>query len=232
MSNLRVGAIDSVNGNNAISVAADGKSTFSSTPVNVGMTYINSISVPIGSSGGTALQINGCFSADYDYYKVFYQVIMNNTSAHTFIARTGNGGTLYTSGHARGVNEYSQLNDAGGAGKQYYQSSKRYHQMMGSLATGVATTTDMFNGEMLIMNPYSTTLPTSFSCSGFMIYGTQSGEGNKWHERGGSVEDYGDAARSTDLMLGAVLGQTTGTDVTTTTMESVYGNFAVFGIKS
>ena len=31
MSNLRVGAIDSVNGNNAISVAADGKSTFSST---------------------------------------------------------------------------------------------------------------------------------------------------------------------------------------------------------
>ena len=48
----------------------------------------------------------------------------------------------------------------------------------------------------------------------------------------GSVEDYGDAARSTDLMLGGVQGQTTGTDVTTTTMEPVYGNFCIFGIKS
>ena len=231
MSNLRVGAIDSVNGNNAISVAADGKSTFSSAPVGVGMTYINSVTVPIGSSGGTALQINGCFSADYDYYKVFYQVIMNNTNGNVFIARTGNGGTLYTSGHARGVNEYSQVNSSGGQGKQYYQSSKRYHQLMGSLDQ-VATTTDMFTGEMLIINPYSTTLPTAFSYSGLMIYGTQSSEGNKWHERGGSVEDLGDAARSTDLMLGALVGQTTGTDITTTTMESVYGNFTVFGLKS
>ena len=156
---------------------------------------------------------------------------MNNTNGNVFIARTGNGGTLYTSGHARGVNEYSQVNSSGGQGKQYYQSSKRYHQLMGSLDQ-VATTTDMFTGEMLIINPYSTTLPTAFSYSGLMIYGTQSSEGNKWHERGGSVEDLGDAARSTDLMLGALVGQTTGTDITTTTMESVYGNFAVFGIKS
>ena len=232
MSTLRVGAIDSVNGNNAISVAADGKSTFSSTPVGVGMTYINSISVPIGSSGGTALQVNGCFSTDYDYYKVFYQVVMNNTNGNVFIARTGNGGTLYTSGHARGVNEYSQVNASGGQGKQYFQSSKRYHQMMGSLDNTVSTTTDMFTGEMLIINPYSTTLPTAFSYSGLMIYGTQSSEANKWHERGGSVEDLGDAARSTDLMLGAVNGDTGGGDVTTTTMQNVYGNFTVFGLKS
>jgi len=231
MSTLRVGAIDSVNGNNAISVAADGKSTFSSTPVGVGMTYINSITVPIGSSGGTALQINGCFSADYDYYKVFYTVIQNNTGATVMIARTGNGGTLYTSGHARGVNEYSQVNSSGGQGKQYYQSSKRYHQLMGSL-TGGASTDTYFNGEMLIMNPYSTTMPTSLSYSGFMIYGTSESEANKWHERGGSVEDYGDAARSTDLMLGSIAGNTGGGDATTTTMSTVYGNFTVFGLKS
>ena len=230
MSTLRVGAIQSATGNDAISVAADGKSTFSSTPVGVGMTYINSISVPIGSSGGTALQINSCFSADYDYYKVFYQVVMNN-NANVFIARTGNGGTLYTSGHARGVNEYSQVNTSGGVGKQYYQSSKRYHQLMGSL-DGNTSTTDMFTGEMLIINPYSTTLPTAFSYSGLMIYGTQSSEANKWHERGGSVEDLGDAARSTDLMLGAINGNTSGADATTTTMESVYGNFTIFGLKS
>ena len=156
---------------------------------------------------------------------------MNNTAATVFIARTGNGGTLYTSGYARGVNEYSQVNTSGGQGKQYYSSSKRYHQMMGSL-DGNASTTDMFTGEMLIINPYSTALPTTLSCSGFMIYGTQSSEANKWHERGGSVEDYGDADRSTDLMLGAVIGNTTGSNVDTNTMQNVYGNFTVFGLKS
>lgn len=231
MSNLRVGAIDSVNGNNAIAVAADGKSTFSSTPVGVGMTYIDSVTVPIGSSGGTALKIDGCFSATYDYYKVFYNVFINDTGATVFIARTGNGGTLYTSGSARGVNEYSQVNTSGGYGKQFYYSSKRYHQLMGSL-DGSATTDTYFNGEMLIMNPYSTTTPTNFTYNGMMVYGSNQSEASKWAERGGSIEDWGDVARSTDLMLGALAGGTSGQDITTTTMKAVYGNFTIFGVKS
>ena len=231
MSNLRVGAIDSVNGNNAISVAADGKSTFSSTPVGVGMTYVGSISTADGSAAIDGLHINSLFSANYDYYKVFYRVVRPAARSEAYMAvRFGNGGVIISDGVAvRGHMEYRQLN-ANGNGMYYYYSTKGIHQIHGSVDGGAGP---FWTGELMIGNPFSSTIPTSIFSNCVMFQSSSAGENNKWMEVAASSEDWGDATSATDMRFVSIAGDSTGGDVTyNNSMAPVSGNFTVFGLKS
>ena len=231
MSNLRVGAIDSVNGNNAISVAADGKSTFSSTPVGVGMTYVGSITTADGSAAIDGLHINNLFSANYDYYKVFYRVVRPAARVEDYMAvRFGNGGVIISDGTAvRGHMQYGKFNSTS-EGIYYYYSSKGIHQIHGSVDGGAGP---FWTGELMISNPFSSTIPTSIFSNCVMFQSTSTSEGNKWYEHAASAEDWGDATSATDMRFVCIAGNSQGTDVTyTNSMGPVSGNFTVFGLKS
>ena len=232
MSNLRVGAIDSVNGNNAISVAADGKSTFSSTPVGVGMTYTGSVSVADGSAAIDALHINGVFSADYDYYKVFYRVKRPAARSEAYMAvRFGNSSVIISDGVAvRGHMNYNQLNSGSGNGVYYYYSTKGIHQIHGTVDGNAGP---FWTGELMISNPFSSTIPTSIYSSCVMFQTGTSSEANKWREEAASAEDHADATSATDMRFVCIAGNSGGSDVTyTASMAPVSGNFTVFGLKS
>tara|TARA_Y200000002_G_scaffold338555_1_gene307984 strand:- start:445 stop:1143 length:699 start_codon:yes stop_codon:yes gene_type:complete len=232
MSNLRVGAIDSTNGNNAISVAADGKSTFTSPPVNVGMTHVGSITVADGSAAIGALHINGVFSANYDYYKVFYRVVRPGASSEDVLAvRFGNGSVIISDGTAvRGKMFYDQLGQETTSGRFWWYSSKGIHQLHGTIDGGAGP---MFQGELTVHNPFSSTIPTSINSHCVMFQSTAQSEVSKWTEDAGSSEDWGDATSATDMRFVIISGSGGGSDVSyTNSMAAVSGNFTVFGVKS
>lgn len=231
MSTLRVGAINSVNGNNAISVAANGKSTFASTPVGVGMTHLGSISIADGSAAVDALHINGLFSADYDYYKVFYRVVRPAARSEAYIAvRFGNNAVIISDGTAvRGHMQYRKLNSTS-EGIYYYYSTKGIHQIHGSVDGGAGP---FWTGELMISNPFSSTIPTSIFSNCVMYQSTSVSESEKWYEHAASSEDWGDATSATDMRFVCIDGHPSGNDVSyTASMAPVSGNFTVFGLKS
>ena len=231
MSTLRVGSIASTNGNNSISVAADGKSTFASAPVGVGMTYTGSITTADGSAAIDGLHINSLFSANYDYYKVFYRVVRPAARTEAYMAvRFGNGGVIISDGTAvRGHMQYRQLN-ATGEGIYYYYSTKGIHQIHGSVDGAAGP---FWTGELMISNPFSSTIPTSIFSNCVMFQSSSAGEGSKWYEHAASAEDWGDATSATDMRFVCIDGNSTGSDVSyTNSMAPVSGNFTVFGLKS
>tara|TARA_B100000035_G_scaffold96353_1_gene81689 strand:+ start:1025 stop:1723 length:699 start_codon:yes stop_codon:yes gene_type:complete len=232
MSTLRVGSIASTNGNNSISVAADGKSTFASAPVGVGMTYTGSITTADGSAAIDGLHINGVFSADYDYYKVFYRVKRPAARSEAYMAvRFGNSSVIISDGVAvRGHMNYNQLNSSSGSGVYYYYSTKGIHQIHGSVDGNAGP---FWTGELMISNPFSSTIPTSIYSSCVMFQTGTSSEANKWREEAASAEDHADATSATDMRFVCIAGNSGGSDVTyTASMAPVSGNFTVFGLKS
>ena len=227
MSKLRVKEIAHSNGTNATTINSSGTVTFSNSPVGVGMTHIASATATTAAID--AFHINGCFSADYDYYKIFYRVNRPGTDGSILSCQFGNGGTLITSGVAvRGCQNYSRL-ISGGDGQQNYYSTSGVHQIAGSLA-GVAN--EHFTGELTILNPFSSTIPTAVKNTCIM-YQIALGETAKWSEEGASSEDIGDATSATDFRINLVAGNPSGSDIASTaTFGAVNGNITVFGLKT
>ena len=225
---LKVSEIqDPTNSNTALSIDTSGNVTFNNPPINVGMTHVGSVSATTAAID--ALHINGCLSADYDYYQVFYRVNRPGTTGAYLYIRFGNGGTLIsTSTAVRGAMQHYQLNATGGNGKQYYFSSQGVHQIHGSVGS---VANEYFSGECIIMNPFSSSIPTAIKSRCIMYQ--QSSEANKWFEESGSSEDVGDAASATDIRMGVVVGSSVGSDITASaTFGAVDGNVTVFGVKT
>jgi len=227
-SEIGVQNIQHTNGTTAITIDTSGNVNFNNPPINVGMTHVGSVSATTAAID--ALHINGCFSADYDYYQVFYRVNRPGTTGAYLYIRFGNGGTLIsTSTAVRGAMQYHQLNTSTvGDGKQYYFSSEGVHQIHGSLGS---IANEYFSGECIIMNPFSSSIPTAIKSRCIMYQ--QSSEANKWFEESGSSEDVGDAASATDIRMGVVVGDEAGSDITASaTFAPVDGNVTVFGVKT
>ena len=225
---LKVSEIqDPTNSNTALTIDVSGNVNFNNPPINVGMTHVGSVSATTAAID--ALHINGCFSANYDYYQVFYRVNRPGTTGAYLYIRFGNGGTLIsTSTAVRGAMQHYQLNSSAGNGKQYYFSSQGVHQIHGALGS---VANEYFSGECIIMNPFSSSIPTAIKSRCIMYQ--QDSEADKWFEESGSSEDVGDAASATDIRMGVVVGSSGGSDVTASaTFAPVDGNVTVFGVKT
>ena len=228
MSKLRVKEIAHSNGTGAMSVNSSGVTTFDNLPVGVGFTHIKTVTVASGSAAANSFDFESVFSSTYRFYMMFYHIYRAADSATNILgAQMKSGSSVITTGKFRGVNEYSQLNNSAGAGKQYYYSDAGILQFGGTLTT---TTDGGFVGTLKIINPYSSTFPTTFVSEHMMHYASGS-DASKWLEQGGCSGDFADVASRDGFILHILAGNSGGTDINAnTTKASVYGEASLYGV--
>lgn len=228
MSKLRVKEIAHSNGTGAMSVNSSGVTTFDNLPVGVGFTHIKTVTVASGSAAANSFNFESVFSSTYRFYMMFYHIYRVNDSATNILgAQLKSGSSVIETGKFRGVNEYSQLNSSVGQGKQYYYSDQGILQFGGTLDT---TTSGGFVGTLKIINPYSSTFPTTFISEHNMHYASGS-DGSKWLEQGCCSGDFADAASRDGFILHILAGHSSGTDINANcTKASVYGEASLYGV--
>ena len=212
----------------ALSIDSSGVATFNNKPVGVGFTHIKTVTVASGSAATNSFNFESVFSSTYRFYMMFFHIYRAADSATDILgAQMKSGSSVITTGKFRGVNEYSQVNSNGGAGKQYYYSDEGILQFGGTITT---TTSGGFVGTLKIINPYSSTFPTTFISEHMMHYASGS-DGSKWLEQGGCSGDFADAASRDGFILHILDGNENGTDVNENcTKAAVYGEASLYGV--
>ena len=209
-------------------VTDDGPVNFDKFPTGVGFTHIKTVTVASGSAAANSFDFESVFSSTYRFYMMFYHIYRAADSATNILgAQLKSGSSVIETGKFRGVNEYSQVNSSAGAGKQYYYSDQGILQFGGTLTT---TTSGGFVGTLKIINPYSSTFPTTFVSEHMMHYASGS-DGSKWLEQGGCSGDFSDAASRDGFILHILAGNPSGTDINANcTKASVYGEASLYGV--
>ena len=216
---------------NAVATAkiADGAVTQAKTTAVGGLVKLSTVTVASGSATDYAFNFTNVFSSTYDDYLFDFNIITNETHAgNVMYAQFGNGGTYVTSGNAcRGTQIYNQAGDSAVSGKQYYYSTTGIHQLLGTL---VSTEDGIFTGIGTIRFVRDAAQPTSIIIhQALMQY--KSTEAYSYLENGGSREDSGDQAAYTDVRFGVIIGQHTGTNVSSSAdRRNVYGQVTMYGM--
>jgi len=228
MSKLRVQEIAHSNGTGAMSVNSSGVTTFDNLPVGVGFTHIKTVTVASGSAATNTFNFESVFSSTYRFYMMFYHIYRASDSTTTILgAQLKSGSSVIETGKFRGVNEYSQVNDTGGYGKQYFYSDEGILQFGGTLNSSID---GGFVGTLKIINPYSSTFPTTFISEHMMHYASGS-DGSKWLEQGGCSGDFSDVASRDGFILHILAGNSSGTDINANcTKAAVYGEASLYGV--
>ena len=226
---LKVSEIqDPTNGNTALTIDSSGVATFNNSPLGLGFKHIKTVTVASDSAATNSFDFESVFSSTYRFYMMFYHIYRAADSATNVLgAQLKSGSSVIETGKFRGVNEYSQVNSSAGAGKQYYYSDQGILQFGGTLTTA---TNGGFVGTLKIINPYSSTFPTTFVSEHMMHYASGS-DGSKWLEQGGSSGDFADVASRDGFILHILAGNPSGTDINANcTKASVYGEASLFGV--
>ena len=216
---------------NAVATAkiADGAVTQAKTTAVGGLVKLSTVTVASGSATDYAFNFTNVFSSTYDDYLVNFNIITNETShdGNVMYAQFGNGGTYVTSSNAcRGTQLYNQVTSADVA-DQYYYSTTGIHQLLGTL---VSSENGWFTGVGIIKNVRESGKPTQIMIpSAMMQY--SSTENHTWFESGGSREDNGDQAAYTDVRFGVIIGQGTGTNISSSAdRRNVFGQVTMYGM--
>ena len=209
-------------------VADDGPVNFDKFPTGVGFTHIKTVTVASGSAAANSFDFESVFSSTYRFYMMFYHIYRTNDATTNIIgAQMKNGSSVITTGKYRGVNEYSQVNNSAGAGKQYYYSDEGILQFGGTLDSNRS---GGFVGTLKIINPYSSTFPVTFVSEHMMHYDSGA-DGSKWLEQGGCSGDFADVASRDGFILHILAGNSSGTDINANcTKASVYGEASLYGV--
>ena len=209
-------------------VADDGPVNFDKFPTGVGFTHIKTVTVDSGSAAANSFDFESVFSSTYRFYMMFYHIYRTNDATTNIIgAQMKNGSSVVTTGKYRGVNEYSQVNNSAGAGKQYYYSDEGILQFGGTLDSNRS---GGFVGTLKIINPYSSTFPVTFVSEHMMHYDSGA-DGSKWLEQGGCSGDFADVASRDGFILHILAGNSSGTDINANcTKASVYGEASLYGV--
>ena len=208
----------------------DGAITQAKTTAVGGLVKLSTVTVASGSATDYAFNFTNVFSNTYDDYFFDFNIITNEGShaGNVMYAQFGNGGTYVTSGNAcRGTQMYNQTGASAAVGKQYYYSTTGIHQLLGTL---VSTEEGIFTGIGIIKFVRDAAQPTSIIIpQAIMQY--KSDEANSYAETGGSREDNGDQAAYTDVRFGVIIGQHTGTNVSSSAdRRNVYGQVTMYGM--
>lgn len=224
--------VDEIHGktanSSAMTIDSSGVATFNNKPVGVGFTHIKTVTVASGSAAANSFDFESVFSSTYRFYMMFFHIYRAADSATDVLgAQMKSGSSVITTGKFRGVNEYSQLNQSAGNGKQYYYSDEGILQFGGTLSGAVG---GGFVGTLKIINPYSSTFPTTFVSEHNMHYASGS-DASKWLEQGCCSGDFADAASRDGFILHILGGQATGTDIDANcTKAAVYGEASLYGV--
>lgn len=194
-----------------------------------GLVLLGTKTVASASADTTSLQLNNVFSADYQNYKVDFDITIvadagRSTQTSMYVG-FGNSGTIRTSG------------DAWAGGAFYYQSNDGVSGRFSGEATdscligGTGTTTELqFIGFSIINNPFSSSLPHEVKSNFLMSYTGLAA--NQYEENSFGVTTAANFS-TTDINFQGVTGVVTNAtnDVSALTKTNVYGTFKVYGIK-
>lgn len=194
-----------------------------------GLVLLDTKTVASASAGTTSLQLNNVFSADYQNYRVNFDIVIvadAGRSTHTAMyIGFGNSGTIRTSG------------DAWAGACWYYQSNTAASGSFSGQATdscllgGTGTVAELqFIGFSIINNPFSSSLPHEVKSDFLMSYTGLAA--NQYEEHSFGVTTAANFS-TTDINFQGVTGvdTTTSNDVSALTKTNVYGTFKVYGIK-
>lgn len=195
-----------------------------------GLVLLGTKTVASASADTTSLQLNNVFSADYQNYRVNFNITIvgdAGRSANTgLFMGFGNSGTIRTSG------------DAWAGAVWYNQSNSLYTGTFSTKSTdscgigGTSTTQEtQFTGFSIVNNAFSSSLPHEVQSSFLMIYTSLAD--NKYEESSLGVTTSANFS-TTDINFQGVTGIVTdnsGNDVSALTKTNVYGTFKVYGIE-
>ena len=207
---------------------ASGNTVASATPSG-GLVLLGTKTVASGSADTTSLQLNNVFSADYQNYRVEFDIVLvGDTGRSTTTAMYigfGNSGTIRTSG------------DAWAGAVLYYQSNTAASGTFSGEATdscilgGTATTQEVqFTGYSRISNPFDSSKPHELQSYFAMNYVGVAA--NQYVESSFGVTTAANFS-TTDINFQGVTGIDTSAsnDVSSLTKVNVHGTFKVYGIK-
>ena len=194
-----------------------------------GLVLLGTKTVASASADTTSLQLNNVFSADYQNYRVNFDIVIvadasRSTNTSMYIG-FGNSGTIRTSG------------DAWAGACFYYQSNTASDASFSGEATdscllgGTATTQEaQFIGFSIINNPFSSSLPHEVKSNFLMSY--TGAAANQYAEDSFGVTTAANFS-TTDINFQGATGVVTDAtnDVSALTKTNVYGTFKVYGIK-
>lgn len=179
----------------------------------------------------TSLQLNNVFSANFQNYRIDFDLIAAADSGRSttsgFFMGFGNSGTIRTSGDVwEGTIQYAQ-SSAGSNDSSFSSKATDSCGIMGTFTTQGAYIT----GHSIVRNPFDSTQPHEVKTEGCMHYPSEAT--GQYPEN--SVNVTTDANFSTtDVNFQAVTGintDNTVNDVSALTKINMYGIFKVYGIK-
>ncbi len=195
-----------------------------------GLVLLDTKTVASASADTTSLQLNNVFSADYQNYRVNFDITIVGDAGRGktgLFMGFGNSGTIRTPGDARaGACWYSQSNTAA--------SGSVSTQSIDSCGIGASLTTQetQFIGFSIINNPFSSSLPHEVKSDFLMNYTGLAA--NQYGELSFGVTTAANFS-TTDINFQAgsviVSDGSAVNDVSALTKTNVYGTFKVYGIK-
>jgi len=194
-----------------------------------GLVLLGTKDVVSGLAGTTVLQLNDVFSADFQNYRVNFDIICGADAARSngsgFFMGFGNSGTIRTSGDAwAGACFYYQSNAAS-------SGSFTGEATDSCLVAGTFTTQQtQIVGYSIISNPFSSSLPHEVRSNFLMNYIGLAA--NQYEEHSLGVTTAANFS-TTDINFQACTNVSTNSasDVSALTKANVYGQFRVYGIK-
>jgi len=194
-----------------------------------GLVLLGTKTVASASADTTSLQLNNVFSADFQNYRVNFDIICGADAARSngsgFFMGFGNSGTIRTSG------------DAWAGACFYYQSNTATDASFSGEATDSCLVAGTFTtqqtqivGFSIINNPFSSSLPHEVRSNFLMNYIGLAA--NQYAEDSFAVTTAANFS-TTDINFQACTGVSTSSasDVSALTKANVYGTFKVYGIK-
>ena len=198
-----------------------------------GMTFLSSKNVASGSAATNAFHFNNVFSTDFTQYMVYFDIYKTSASGNVFYAQfgTASNGNVTTGYQCRGGNMHSQVGTSGGTSKQVYNSNDGVHQLNGTLGGDLNSG---FRGHAIITDPMKATSDQGVTVTTICMM--HYGDGNqtyKWSERGFSQADHNTTPSGgfKDLRMGIISGNSSGSNVTNTNAQTVYGTMSIYGVR-
>ncbi len=194
-----------------------------------GLVLLGTKNIVSGLASTTVLQLNDVFSADFQNYRVNFDIIAVGDAARGttsgFFMGFGNSGTIRTSG------------DVWNGAILYYQSNTANSGTFSSEATdscgvaGTFTTQEVqIVGHSIISNPFSSSAPHEVLTHMMMNY---IGEADSQYYESSFAVTTDSNFSTTDMNFQACTGisTTSSNDVSGLTKINVHGEFRVYGIK-
>jgi hypothetical protein len=197
-----------------------------------GLVLLGTKTVASGSADTTSMQLNDVFSADYQNYRINFDIVVasdsgRGTTTGLFMG-FGNSGTIRTSSDQwDGTIMYGQTN-AVAPDSSFSSKAQDSAGIMGTFTTqGVS-----FAGYSIVRNPFSSSVPHEIETIAAMHYdGVATGQ---YPERSLCVTTAANFS-TTDVNFQVATGIVTDNsgynDFSTRTKVNLYGTFKVYGIK-